>query len=115
MDWFRSQEKDKDLLYMERFRLRGYSFAPFVVTPWGGLGPEARKVMFRLHQLALGSKRGWARTHLSQAFWHKFSLAVARSVGRQLSAILEVTEPAWEAGPLMHHPYGGETMCVEGA
>ena len=58
--WFASQAEDKDSLYLDKCRRQGYSFLPFVVTPWGGLGPEALKVTLRLQKLALGTKRGWA-------------------------------------------------------
>jgi hypothetical protein len=34
--WFASQATDKDTLYLEKCRRQGYSFLPFVVTPWGG-------------------------------------------------------------------------------
>ena len=39
--WFSAQAEDKDALYLEKCRRHGYSFLPFVITPWGGLGPEA--------------------------------------------------------------------------
>ena len=103
--WFAAQEEDKDNLYLSKCRAVGYSFAAFVVTPWGGLGPEARKIAFRLHKLAMGSKRGWARTRQSLIFWQKLSLAVARPVARQLTPILTVQEPAWGHGPHAHNPY----------
>ena len=103
--WFSAQAEDKDSLYLDKCRRQGYSFLPFVVTPWGGLGPEAMKVMLRLQKLALGSKRGWARTKLAQQFWQKLSLAVAKPVARQLTAILQVQEPAWGLAPQQHSPY----------
>ena len=71
----------------------------------GGLGPEALKVTLRLQKLALGTKRGWARTRLAQQFWQKLSLAVVKPVARQLTAILQVQEPAWGVGPVQHQPY----------
>jgi hypothetical protein len=103
--WFSAQEQDKDNLYLAKCRAKGHSFAAFVVTPWGGLGPEARKIIFRLHKLALGNKRGWARTRLSIQFWQKLSLAVARPVARQLTPILSVVEPAWGVHTTSHSPY----------
>ena len=103
--WFLAQEQDKDNLYLAKCRTRGYSFAAFVVTPWGGLGPEARKIIFRLHKLALGNKRGWARTRLSTQFWQKISMAVARPVARQLTPIMSVTEPSWGVHTPTHTPY----------
>lgn len=103
--WFAAQAEDKDSLYLEKCRRQGFSFTPFVVTPWGGLGPEAMKITLRLHKLALGSKRGWARTRLAQQFWQKLSMAVAKPVARQLTAILQVTEPAWGVAPTQHNPY----------
>ena len=69
------------------------------------MGPDAMKIMMRLQKLGLGSKRGWARTRLAQQIWQKISLAVAKPVARQLTAILQVTEPAWGAAPLQHQPY----------
>ena len=67
------------------------------------------KVMLRLQKLALGTKRGWARTKLAQQFWQKFSLAVAKPVARQLTAILQVQEPEWGHRPpptgRAHTPY----------
>jgi hypothetical protein len=104
--WFASQAEDKDALYLDKCRRQGYSFLPFVVTPWGGLGPEAMQVMLRLQKLALGTRRGWARTRLAQQFWQKLSLAVVKPVARQLTAILQVQEPAWGVGPVQHQPYG---------
>ena len=71
----------------------------------GGLGPDALKLMLRLHKLVLGSKRGWMRTRLSLQFWQILSLAVAKPVARQLTAILQVTEPAWGVAPHQHQPY----------
>ena len=103
--WFAAQAEAKESLYLDKCRRQGYSFLPFVVTPWGGLGPDAMKVMLRLQKLALGSKRGWARTRLAQQIWQKFSLAVAKPVARQLTAILQVAEPAWGVAPLQHQPY----------
>ena len=103
--WYAAQEGDEDALYLEKCRRHGYSFLPFVVTPWGGLGPEALKLMLRLQKLALGSKRGWVRTRLAQQIWQKLSLAVVKPVARQLTAILQVTEPAWGVAPHQHHPY----------
>ena len=103
--WFASQAEDKDSLYLEKCRRQGYSFLPFVVTPWGGLGPEAMRVMLRLQKLALGTKRGWARTRLAQQCWQKLSLAVVKPVARQLTSLLQVQEPAWGAGPAQHQPY----------
>ena len=103
--WFAAQADEKESLYLDKCRRQGYSFLPFVVTPWGGLGPDAMKVMLRLQKLALGSKRGWARTRLAQQIWQKISLAVAKPVARQLTAILQVTEPAWGVAPLQHQPY----------
>ena len=38
--WFASQAEDKDSLYLDMCRRQGYSFLPFVVTPWGGLAPR---------------------------------------------------------------------------
>ena len=99
------QAEEKDSLYLAKCRRQGYSFLPFVLTPWGGLGPEAMRVMLRLQKLALASKRGWARTRLAQQFWQKLSLAVAKPVARQLTAILQVQEPAWGVAPLQHNPY----------
>ena len=103
--WFTTQAEDKDALYLDKCRRSGYSFLPFVVTPWGGLGPDAMKVMLRLQKLALGSKRGWARTRLAQQIWQKLSLAVCKPVARQLTALLQVTEPAWGVAPTQHQPY----------
>ena len=103
--WFSAQAKDKDDLYLDKCRRHGYSFLPFILTPWGGLGPEALKAMLRLQKLALGSKRGWARTKLAQQIWQKLSLAVVKPVARQLTAILQVQEPAWGLAPLQHTPY----------
>ena len=102
--WFTTQAEDKDSKYADKCRRSGYSFLPFVVNPWGGLGPDAMKVMLRLQKLALGSKRGWARTRLAQQIWQKISLAVAKPVARQLTAILQDTEPAWGVAPLQHQP-----------
>ena len=56
--WYTAQEADKNLLYADKCRRQGYSFTPFVVSPWGGLGPDALKLMLRLHKLVLGSNRG---------------------------------------------------------
>jgi hypothetical protein len=103
--WYATQAEDKDALYLDKCRRQGYSFLPFVVTPWGSLGPEAMKIMLRLQKLALGTKRGWTRTRLAQQFWQKLSLAVAKPVARQLTAILQVQEPAWGVGPAQHQPY----------
>jgi hypothetical protein len=61
--------------------------------------------MLRLQKLALGTKRGWAGTRLAQQFWQTFSLAVVKPVARQLTAIMEVQEPAWGVGPAQHQPY----------
>ena len=96
--WFAAQAEDKDSTYLDKCRRAGYSFLPFVVTPWGGLGPEAMRVLLRLQKLALGTNPGWARTRLAQQFWQKLSLAVAKPVARQLTAILQVQEPAWGGG-----------------
>ena len=74
------------------------------VSCWS-LGPEAMKVMLRLQKLALGSKKGWARTRMAQQLWQKLSFAVAKPVARQLTAILQVQEPAWGVGPAQHQPY----------
>ena len=104
--WFAAQEEDKDHIYLEKCRRQGFSFAPFVVTPWGGLGPAAMRLALRLHKLALGNKRGWARTRLSIQFWQKLSFAVAKPVARQLTAILQVGEPTWGVAPTTHNPYG---------
>ena len=105
--WFRAQEDDKDDAYLLRCRARGCSFIPFVLTPWGGLGPEARQLAFRLLKLALGNKQGWARTRMAERFWQKISLAVIRPVGRQLVAILQAQEPALSPSPegYTHTPY----------
>ena len=32
--WFSAQAEDKDALYLDKCRRQGYSFLPFVVTPW---------------------------------------------------------------------------------
>ena len=105
--WFRAQEDDKDDAYLLKCRSKGCSFIPFVLTPWGGLGPEARKLAFRLLKLALGNKRGWARTKLAERFWQKISLAVVRPVGRQLAAILQAQEHAMslDVATFTHAPY----------
>ena len=105
--WFGAQEKDKDDAYLLKCRAKGYSFIPYVLTPWGGLGPEARKLTFRLLKLALGNKRGWARTKTAERFWQKISLSVMRPVGRQLVAIQQAQEQALSParGTYTHNPY----------
>ena len=43
--------------------------------PWGGMGPEAKRLAFRLLKLALGHKQGWARTRTAERFWQKLLIA----------------------------------------
>ena len=103
--WFRNQEQEKIRKYVVTCRMRGYSFIPFVMTPWGGLGPAARKVAFRLLRLILGETKGWIRIQKSQQFWRKLSFAVAKPVARQLAAMKDVTQPPWNPNPVCHSPY----------
>jgi hypothetical protein len=104
--WFRAQEDDKDASYLMKCRAKGCSFIPFVLTPWGGMGPEAKRLAFRLLKLALGHKQGWARTRTAERFWQKLSLAVVRPVGRQLAAAQQAQEHAWApGGAYTHNPY----------
>ena len=106
MDRFREQEADKCKKYAAVCRaLRGASFIPFVLTPWGGMGPEARKTMARLVRGALGTLTGWERTSKAAMLWQKVSMSLAKGVARQLTAATEVTEPAWSPAQASHSPY----------
>ena len=115
--WLREQEEDKNRKYVLKCRLlAGASFLPFVLTPWGGLAPQAKTLMFKLVRSATSTSTGWVRLEKATAIWQKLSFAIAKEVGRQLQPTFEVTEPEWAPDTthspyFFHYPAGITTLC----
>ena len=65
----------------------GWSFHPFVLDTWGGLGPTARQFMATLLKRATRARVGRQRREFEQSFWQRLVFPPMAHLGRQLALV----------------------------
>ena len=103
--WRQKQEEEKENLYAPACRRLGWTFVPFVVDVWGGLGEKAKAFMGALLKAILGQREGWQRRHMEASVWQELSVALARELGRQLAWHVHAGEGPAEVAMVSHAPY----------
>ena len=101
--WKETQEQDKHKKYDAACRRAGWIFHAFVMDTWGGLAPEATKVMTKLMPQILGNALDDHRRTKEASAWQRLSFPVMAQIGKQLAVMLSL--------PLLHPPEetGGST------
>ena len=86
----------------------GWAFATFLVDCFGGVAPEARRLMTILVR-GLQGQRGKNQWREVEALsWQGLSMVVAKEVGRQLSLAAlagQMMEAETDGAPSVHVPY----------
>ena len=103
--WRERQEAEKVTRYASACRRLGWTFVPFVVDVWGGMGEKARAFMGILLKAILGQREGWQRRSMEASVWQDLSVALARELGRQLSWHVHAGEGPAETSMTSHAPY----------
>ena len=81
----------------------GWAFHPAAFSPWGGMGPGAKSLVFEISKRACADLHGWPRSQRLREIRGALSLALARGVAAQLSSRLKVIVDAdWEDA--LHNP-----------
>jgi hypothetical protein len=106
--WVGRQEDDKRSRYASSCRSLGWTFTPFVLDCFGGVGPEGRNLMSTLLRMLLAQRAPWERRSAEADAWQGLSLALVREIGAQLRAarFLPVGEENGDSAPTgAHTPY----------
>ena len=88
--WRETQEEEKLAKYEEGTRRAGWSFHPFLVDTWGGLGPTASRFMTVLVRRAARARTGPDRRLFEMTVWQRLLFPVMAQLARQLTALLAV-------------------------
>ena len=94
--WKELQEQDKHKKYDDRCRRAGWVFHAFLMDTWGGLGPEAIKVVTKLMPQILGNAIDEQRRSKEANAWQRLTFPVMAQIGKQLTMMLSL--------PLIHPP-----------
>jgi hypothetical protein len=103
-DWHARQEDQKNRKYVVTCHRLGWSFVPFVVDTFGGMGKEACDLVQNLLKGVLGQKEGWQRRGEEALVWQTLSMSLAREIARQLVWGAFAAEGG-EGAPWLHVPY----------
>ena len=83
-DWHHEQELQKCRKYVVACRNKGWSFKPFVMDVYGGMGEEARALAKTIIESLVGQKEGWQRRGLEASVWQDISFGLMKEVSKQL-------------------------------
>ena len=103
--WRERQEADKVSRHGNACKRLGWTFVPFVVDVWGGLGEKAKAFMGVLVKAIVGQREGWQRRQVEASVWQDLSMALARELGRQLAWHVHAREGPTEVAMVSHAPY----------
>jgi hypothetical protein len=82
--WHEAQEEDKVKKYGEGCQRRGWTFIPFVMHCYGGMGDAALTFVTNCVHLLAGQHDAWERRGVEGNCWQGLSMALARELARQL-------------------------------
>jgi len=72
--------------------MSGWGFHPVSLSPWGGMGPAAKSLIFDILRKASGDLTGWAKQQRIRECYQGLSLTLARGVARQLGSRCKVLD-----------------------
>ena len=90
--WRKDQEDEKNKKYADPCARAGWSFFPFLLDTWGGLGPTARQFMSSLVKRAARARLGRERREFEQQLWQRLILPPMAQLGRQLALLLTLPQ-----------------------
>jgi hypothetical protein len=103
--WHEEQERDKIKKYGDGCQRRGWTFIPFVLDCYGGMGDGALTFVGNCIKLLAGQHDAWERRGVEGTCWQGISMTLAREVGRQLVWGQCPEELADHCLPEAHKPY----------
>jgi len=72
--------------------MSGWGFHPASLSPWGGMGPAAKALLFDVFRKASEDLNGWAKQQRIHEAYQGLSLTLARGVARQLGVRCRVLD-----------------------
>ena len=82
--WQEKQEEQKNNMYVDQCARQGWQFYPFVMDTWGGLAPDAHKVMQGILKVALADATSWRRRQKEANIWQSLLMAPMKVIAKQL-------------------------------
>jgi hypothetical protein len=105
--WHEHQEADKTKKYEGTCKKLGWSFIPFIMDTYGGMGEQAQSFTTSCLKMLLSQREGWQRRSLEATVWQDVGMALARELARQLVWGLQAEQGMDCGGPIRtsHNPY----------
>jgi hypothetical protein len=107
--WHEDQEKDKIRKYDAACQRLGWTFTPFVMDCYGGLGDAAQAFVNSCLKLLLSQQEGWQRRGMEANVWQTLGIALARELAKQLAWGSQAEQGLDCGGPIRlevsHNPY----------
>jgi hypothetical protein len=105
--WHENQEKDKEKKYTTTCQRLGWTFIPFIMDCYGGMGDRAQAFLTQCLKMLLSQQESWQRRHMEATVWQDVGMALARELARQLVWGLQAEVGMDCGGPIRtsHNPY----------
>ena len=84
--FLKAKEAEKVTKYHQACALEGWAFSPAAFDSWGGVGPKAKDLLYRLLRRAVGGVPIELRSLRMEEFRQQLSLALMRQVWKLLAA-----------------------------
>lgn len=103
-EWHAGWEEQKFRKYRVACASLRWTFVPFVMDVYGGVGAHAQDVITRLLKGLKAQREGWQHREVEAGVWQSLTFTLMREVARQLvwSAVATGDE---RLPPDMHYPY----------